>query len=64
MMDRQDVKTSDGREPSDELDNLVRSVIGAAIEVHKHLGCGFLESVYQEALAIELGLREIPLDVR
>jgi GxxExxY protein len=47
-------------EPDEELDRLAREVIGAAIEVHRILGPGFLESVYEEALCVELRLRTIP----
>jgi GxxExxY protein len=38
----------------------VYKIIGAAIEVYNQLGNGFLEGVYQDALAIELALRSIP----
>jgi GxxExxY protein len=36
------------------------AIIGAAMEVHRRLGHGFLEGVYQEALTIELGLQSVP----
>jgi GxxExxY protein len=38
---------------------LTREIIGAAMEVHKTLGSGFLENVYEEALAIELDIRKV-----
>ena len=38
----------------DRLDQITRSIIGAAIEVHKNLGPGLLESAYQACLAYEL----------
>lgn len=49
-------------EPDSQTDALARVVIGAAIEVHRHLGPGFLESVYEEALCVELRLRKIPFE--
>jgi GxxExxY protein len=43
----------------EEQDTLTERIIGAAIEVHRTLGPGLLESIYREALIIELRLRGI-----
>ena len=61
-MNRQDAERAKdlGWEPSVELDRLAYRVIGAAIEVHRLLGPGFFETVYEEALCIELVLRGLP----
>jgi GxxExxY protein len=52
-----------------ERDPLSAKIIGAAIEVHRHLGPGLLESAYEECLCLELSLlglefrRPVPLPV-
>ncbi|WP_243287345.1 GxxExxY protein [Geothrix terrae] len=43
-----------------ELDLLAEQVVGACIEVHRHLGPGLLESAYEECLCHEPRLRGIP----
>jgi GxxExxY protein len=42
----------------------VYSIVGCAIEVHKELGFGFLEAVYQETMELELTLRRIPFEAQ
>ncbi len=46
-------------EPDQELDALAHAVIGAAMEVHKRLGAGLDEAVYENAMCVELNLRII-----
>jgi len=46
----------------DELDQITRRIIGAAIEVHKAVGPGLLESAYQACLAYEVRQRGLKVD--
>jgi GxxExxY protein len=47
---------------SPDINQRTEQVIGAAIEVHRELGPGLLESAYQRALAYELQLRKVPFE--
>lgn len=46
----------------DELDKLANRIIGIAIEIHKILGPGFVEKIYEKALAYELDKNKIKYD--
>jgi len=46
-----------------EFDELSRKVIGCAIEVHRNLGPGLLESTYRQCLAYELSQASIPFQM-
>jgi len=45
-----------------DINALTETIIGAAIEVHRALGPGLLESAYEQCLCYELSLRNIPFD--
>jgi len=46
----------------DEINKLSEKIIGCCIEVHKRLGPGLLESIYEKALCIELAYHNIPFE--
>ncbi len=43
-----------------EIDSLTEKIIGCAIEVHRNLGVGLLESAYHQCLIHELSLQSVP----
>ena len=45
-----------------EVEDLIHRVIGCALEVHRHLGCGFLETIYEKAMCLELSAQSIPFE--
>ncbi|MCH7761011.1 GxxExxY protein [candidate division TA06 bacterium] len=59
-MHRRDARDSRfGEDAEKDLNGITDRIIGAAIEVHKFLGPGLLESAYEECLAYEFSLRKM-----
>jgi GxxExxY protein len=58
-VNRQDARDAKRREPAGEIDALASAVVAAAVEVHRVLGPGFFENVYEHALERELELRHV-----
>ena len=49
--------TAENAKSAEELNRLTEAIIGAAIDVHRNLGPGLLESAYEACLAFELKTR-------
>ena len=49
-------------DPQDPLNQITEVIIGAAIEIHKHLGPGLLESAYETCLAYELEKADLKVE--
>ncbi len=61
-MNRRGTEAAEDEKKSSDADarDITHGVIGAAIEVHRIFGPGFLESIDEDALAIDLELRGVP----
>jgi len=58
-VNRQGTQDAKLPEPDGELDQVAGVVVDAALEVHRIVGPGLLQAVYEQALSVELGLRGV-----
>jgi len=57
-----DLYVDDDMEPDAELNRITNNIIGAAIAVHRELGPGYMESTYENSLALEFRARGIQFE--
>jgi len=58
-MNDEQIDLEDGIEPGEALNAISYTIIGAAVEVHRVLGQGYSELIYQKAMEVELRLRQV-----